>query len=273
MIFSLQFLQFLRLLILFFKSELLVLIGDNSTLNELAQVQKILNKTIPVVIISMSSYSQKRFQTKLLNRDSPTSQLNLVYLVTDGEYLNLHIYLDSVRSVTKRTVLVRESNSMTTREEITDQFRSLNMVMVKPVGNENIQVIVWSDSVTLNYRGNINTSKFDSPEGIFSSNDSNALMFRQQMDRWPGDPIDAVLFTNMLAPYYVMLKPPGSEKFMFASSDVNTLKIIGDTINFSMRTVFVDYHDCSSCFQELPVFKNHNFVKYFDYQNISVSET
>lgn len=65
MIFSGQFLQFLRLSIVYFKIELLVLIGDQTSLDQLVHIQNQFDNILPTIIVSISSYPKIALQSVL----------------------------------------------------------------------------------------------------------------------------------------------------------------------------------------------------------------
>lgn len=266
---SAPFLEFLQLAIVYFKIELLVLVGDNSTLVELVQVQNRLDNTIPIIIVSISTFSDDAINYEIFCRDCPTSQLTLSYL-DSGDYTKLQTYLGVQRRDTNRMVLVRSQRSRFTREQIIVGFREFNMVMVELVAGVHLEVYSWSDSVTFNHDDFSFISRFKGPRQIFRSNDSNALMFRQQLDRWPNEPIDAVLFTTMIAPYHLVLALPGTNQLMLSSASLNIFKTIGNILNFSLKILYTNRKYCSPCMHPFPLYKYRRVSTMVDFNNNSM---
>lgn len=248
MLFSIQFLHFVRLMMLYFKSELLVLVGNQSTLTDLVQIQKRMNTTIPTIIVAINSRWHQYNTMDSFCPDCPTSQLTIIYL--DEHYRSLSNYLDLERRDSNRIIFVRKQRTQYTRSEIIEIFRSYNMVMVE-INKGNFEVFAWGDSVCFNTAHPNFMSRFKDPSAIFHSNDSNALMFRQEMDRWPGVPITAQISTNL----------------QLYSSTLNLFHIMGKRLNFNLKMAFDNYKQCLTCFKPLHLVKNRRLGTLIDYKH------
>lgn len=265
MILSVKFLQFIQLAILHFKIELIVLIGDNSTLFDLVQVQKRLNNIIPIIIVSTTPpFPDNPFRVHSFCRGCPTNQLTLIYLNT-GHYNRVLKYLIDEQRNTNRMVWFRPQSSMFRRNRFAQMFREFNMVLVELVDGVDLEVFAWSDSVKHDYSAAVPLPRFKEPEGIFRSNDSNALMFRNGLDRWPGDPIVATLFTTMIAPHHLILRLQHSKQLWLSSSTLDLFQLMGNILNFALNISFSDEKYCPPCYYPFPVFKTSRLEKLFDY--------
>lgn len=254
--------EFMQILIVRFDLNYLLLVGDNQSLPILLNVRNRLDLVVSSVVLSVSS------ETKLLRR--PTCpycrdrQLTVIHLDED-KYDYAKRILNPNHSNHYRMILFRtvDKEQYVVGKKMLKLFGLYNFVMVDILPDGNVKLWSWQ-KMYYTSQPNITTS-YNGTEAIFHSNDTNALLFRNEMKQWP-EKIDAAIYVNILPPYNFMVKDETSGQVFMGSLLLVLLTIIGDIMRFTPLVTFQNTDvTCASCYQELIVRNRRESIALFKY--------
>lgn len=168
----------------------------------------------------------------------PNEQV-IINLSADYYSLVSNLFYDNYRD-SNRMVLISGKNTNDQLLDFAETFQTFNVVKLEIDTNGAV------------------ISRFEGPLSIFSSNDTNALLFRKQFNRWTGDSIEAVLVTKPMAPYSFMLED-------FAGNG-QRLTQIKDILNLSLKVMMGYEEYCQPCFSPMSVYRKRSYPNVFDYR-------
>lgn len=282
----LQLVQFLRLTILYFRMELVVLHGDDQTLPDLEHlVRHQLDAQLPVMLVSVmlrplangsSSDGHQRFCA-----DCPTSHLNVVYVRARNLYRVGAVLVPNFNDAS-RYVLVLADEPHVDRLQVANSFWQYNMVLVEccrtgPSSHHHhhqeppapLLVYAWTKILAFRSQSQASISRFVGAHAIFHSNDTNALVFRKEMRRWPSAaPAAATFTTTMMSPYCLILRDVATGRVVLASAQLTLFKMIGDVLNFALKINFMFPSGCPECFAPGPMRNYRGAVPLYDYADV-----
>lgn len=261
-----QLVQFLHLSILHFRTEMLVLAGDELTLPELQYIRQSLNVTLPSIVILISPKSPRN--TLEMSQVYTSRQLTVVFLNPNNDLIWLRKVLTTKYRNSNPLVLVSPWVPEYDRIKLATIFSDFNVVTIEVDYVSPIKVFAWGKA--LRQSRHFQMIPFEGPEPIFHSKHIDALVFRRQMHRFPGAPVKATMMTTTMAPYTFLLNDYANGPLLVASSSLKLFQIIGDILNFSLKILFNRYLECASCFTAIPNYgKPRGMRQLFDYREIS----
>lgn len=250
----LQLVQFLQLAIIQFRTEVLVLFGDDQTLPDLITIQHRVNASIPTYILNLFSNSPNT-NIELCVQQCPQNQLTIIYFESVNFELIHRIYKNAPNSGTNLLVLVRLMNSAADRSSLGRLFWGFNVVLVELITKPNLQVTVLGKSGSSRNPKFLTT--FDGPVEIYRSSYPNALVFRKEFRHWFGAPAVATLSTTILPPFHFLLQVENNEDFLLVSSTMIIFKLIGEIMNFNIHIFFQNREHCKVCHSAFGVYSNN----------------
>lgn len=258
----LQVVHFLHLAILHFRPEMLVLVGDHRTLSELQHVHHSLNVTLPSVVLSISSESQiNSLQRRSYHQHccATPNQLTVIFFNINNHLIWLRTLLKPTIENSNPMVLVSGRQTELERIHIANVMYSFNMVTIEIDHLHPIRVFAWRKLVRPTPTAQM--SRFEGPDAIFRSDDSNALVFRRQMRRFASSATatttTARMLTQIMAPYTFLLMGGGDnngggqpETLFVTSSALTLFQVIGAKLNVAVQ--ILSGRDCAACFVGMP---------------------
>lgn len=262
-----RLLQFLNLIIVNIRTELLVLIGDPQKLSALVDIHRNLEMVLPSTILCAQE-NGRVIETRLCLMDCPKKRLTLIWI--NDRYIRWAFNLIYPNNfATNRIVLLWDGKiDFKDLEQLVYLFGTYNVVIVEFSDYGYFQVLAWGLSLPYGNKPSSIITRFNGPEAIFRSKDQNAIAFRQNLQQWPsrGDPVKALFITTLLPPYNFILRIEESNRLLIASSKLILLTMISNVLDLSLRVQFLDDKSCPLCFaphsmrrnfQRIPL-TNHN---------------
>lgn len=201
-----QFLQFLQLTILHFHIQSLLLIGDNQTLSTLTHVRRRLDNVLPTTIVSFSTDDPPPVESTFCPICRP-AQLILIHL--DAHFYPLIRTLITQGDANRMVLLRTPDQPPMELQSIVIAFAVFNLVLAQVQPSGELKLSLWGRMVHRR-QANLVTS-YDRIDGIFRSNDTNALLFRNELERWPLE-VEANYLNLITPPYIVYVKDVRSGK-------------------------------------------------------------
>lgn len=254
-----RFVPFLQLTIANFNIECLIFIGDKSTITSLVDVVEQRLPMLPSIVFCISP--EMRRKKSRMCPHCPTRQLTILHLANENlDLIRMILSLEYVD--TNRIVLL--NNNLDYSHDYVENFALFNMVLVRDDKNGNIEVIAWGQTIYPKTPQIMST--FKGYESIYSSNNTEALLFRKKLKRWPAQPpVNALFMSAMMAPYSFTARDETSSSLLLVSSSMTLFQIIGDALHFTVNIMFRGSCNCSECFKPLQLRNYRGFVQLFDY--------
>lgn len=228
--------DFLQLAIVQLNVRLLILIGDNATLPLLIDVGRRL--ALPTIVLADNPWRNEIVASTMCYTDCPVSRLTVVHTMALRPTFITKLYEDN-HSLDNRVVLVHLGGyGMQVLQSFSYHFYNLNAVAmaVQPTGG--LQVYAWGQGTWKNKSDLLSfMTRYVEPHALFESNDPNALMFKNQMHRWPSSDggsnkkANASLSVLFYAPYCYMVRGAGDGQWFLASSIASLVLLIEDQLN------------------------------------------
>lgn len=260
-----EFVQFLHLAIVHLGIESVTLMADPKALPTLIdQVQQRL-PIIPTVVVSIPSETKER-PTGNLCPHCPKRQITIVHLDENSNLRWLMLTLAPNYTELNRIVLLSARNDADSHEYVA-KFPFYNILLAKIDRGGRLEVTTWIQWIYSSQNHPLPT--FRGPAELFRSNETSALMFRKQMQRWPERPaVEGKYMAVMMAPFNFLLRERGAdggERLLLASSIMTLIQFIGDVLRLTMNVYFRQSSACPECFDALPLGNYRGYFRLFDH--------
>lgn len=250
--------HFLHLVIVHFEIKSLIFIGDNQTLPELINVKQRLSHVLPTLIVSIPRHEIDTVSCPFCH----PNQLSIIHFKFDF-YSLVRNFVDNLAN--PMVVLRTMDQEQQPPYKVCIILAIFNFVIVDIAElNGNIKVWAWGKLVNADQANPI--SNFVGAEAIFQSNDTNALLFRKEMQHWPDKSLtNAIFITNFMVPFSVILIEETTGKQFLLSFVVILIDIIGKLLRYNILVSFGNPLLCLDCFTPLPYRNNGELVPLFDF--------
>lgn len=249
------FVQFLNLTLINLPPDILVFVSETKTMQLLNDIQEELHSNIPAIQFSFNEINENQEITNYC-LNCPRNQLVIILMPIPKLWLAQTLL--GVRFVQETRVVVLFTKILDAIEEfaIFENIKFMNPVLVQSDGTILKMMLCRNDIFAKTNNQFTLRSYFDDPSAIFHSNDTNAMVFRRQMDNWFSASSYFRVSMPLMAPYNFMIKRRRNGQSFIVSATIGAFQIIANHFGCLVQWDNMKIRNCTEC--EDPLLLRHN---------------
>lgn len=240
-----QLAQFIQLAIVQLGAELMVIVSEPETINFVQYVQDHLQFEIPTLQICVHPQDPD-FEIKYCP-NCPTTRLTIMWLSADSLPSGVNLLISNFYDSNHIILIWPQELTKNDAQMIANWFRDFNIVVVE-LFEENLKVFAWgftADDLEFNES---TFMWFYGSAAFFTSNSTNALAFRRQLDHFPICKEITFFYRSLMAPYQFHISDRKTGIIRLASAVVHLCKLIGDSLQMTIQPRLIRLSACNLCY-------------------------